>query len=151
RYAGHPLCARLPSGALEEAFSEGWSYFAKWRTKSEQKADAADPVTQFLCDSIIDAWCADQGSLELLPNGEDKESISEIFAQFYSERRTTAGLRYFVRTDGRKPLLLINSAAVAIDVWKNFLADSHHDFKIIVPERRGADLFKGGLRHYVDI
>ena len=89
--------------------------------------------------------------LELLPSAERKEPISEILAQFYFQRRTTAGLPYFVRNEGSKPPLLINSAAVAIDVWRNFLADVHHDFKIIVPERRGADLFRGGLRQYVDI
>lgn len=151
KYAKHPLCAKLPSGVLEEALGEGWNYFARSRPNPEQKADADDPVTQFLCDSIVDALCADQGGLELLPSSEGKQSISEILAQFYSEKQTAAGLRYFIRNEGNKPLLLINSAAVAIDVWRNFLADSHHDFRIIVPDRRGADLFTGGLRQYVDI
>jgi len=62
RYAKHPFCAKLPPRALEEAFSEGWTYFAKSRAKPEQKTDADDPVTQFLCDSIVDALCADQGN-----------------------------------------------------------------------------------------
>ena len=150
-YGQHPLGNRLPPGAVEQALPEGFAYLAKgW--KNEKKTEAGeDPVVQFLCDSIVDALCADQGLLALQPHDAFSGSVAELLAQEYSEKRTAGGLDYYVRNRGSHPLLLINATGTPISVWKEFLADSTHPFKIILPRRRGSDLFAGGLRQDLDI
>jgi pimeloyl-ACP methyl ester carboxylesterase len=150
-YRQHPLCNKFHSETLEQALIEGLAYLRKSWTKSQPASNGDDPVTHFLCDSIIDAFCADQGLLALEPNRDLNRSISEVFEQEYTQRQTREGLWYYVRNRGSEPLLLINATGAPIAIWRYFLGDSTHDFKIIVPRRRGSDLFQGGLQQDVDI
>src|SRR5689334_20122034 len=150
-YRQHPLCNKFHPETLEQVLIEGLAYFRKSWTKSQGASNGDDPVTHFLCDSIIDAFCADQGLLTLEPHRDFNRSASEIFAQEYTQRQTREGVWYYVRNRGRHPLLLINATGAPIAIWRYFLEDSTHDFKIIVPRRRGSDLFQGGLQHDVDI
>ncbi len=150
-YRQHPLCDKFHPETLEQALIEGLAYLCKSWTKSKQASNGDDPVTHFLCDTIIDAFCADQGLLALEPHHDFNRSIAEVFAQEYTQRQTREGLWYYVRNRGRDPLLLINATGAPIAIWRYFLADSSHDFKIIVPRRRGSDLFQGGLQKDVDI
>jgi pimeloyl-ACP methyl ester carboxylesterase len=150
-YSQHPLCEQLPSGAIEQALAEGLAYVGKGWTKASEPSAAKDPVAQFLCDCIVDAYCADQGLLSLQPHNGPKQSIAEVLEQYYSKRQTPGGLSYFVRNGGSRPLLLINATGTPIAIWTKFFADTTHDFKIILPQRRGSDLFRGGLQQHVDI
>jgi pimeloyl-ACP methyl ester carboxylesterase len=150
-YAQYPLCNKLPPGALEQALVEGFAYVAKGWTKAAQASTEADPVAQFLGDCIVDAFCADQGLLALRPHNGSAQSMVEVLAQQYSKRQTPGGVSYFVRNGGSRPLLLINATGTPIAVWNRFFADTSHDFKIILPQRRGSDLFRGGLQQHVDI
>jgi len=149
-YRQHPCCSELPVEAIEQALAKGLDYVAKhWQSKPA--SDAADPVAQFICDSIIDAFCADQGLLKLQPHNGCSGSIAELLAQQYSKRQTPGGVCYYVRNGGIRPLLLINATGTPIGIWKQFMADPAHPFKIILPERRGSDLILGGLQQHVDI
>jgi pimeloyl-ACP methyl ester carboxylesterase len=150
-YIRQPLCSNLPAGAVEQALQEGIGYFArKW--KMVKQADATtDPVTQLLCDSVVDAYCADQGLLALEPHHGTSGPVAEVLEQEYSKRQSRRGLTYYIRNQGSRPLLLINATGAPIAVWYRFLADPAHDFKIILPQRRGSDLFRGGLQQHVDI
>ncbi len=149
-YRQHPCGSELPVEAIDQALAEGLDYVAKhWESKPV--SDAADPVAQFLCDSIIDAFCADQGVLKLRPHYDCSGSIVELLAQQYSKRRTQGGVCYYVGNGGVRPLLLINATGTPIGIWKQFMADPTHPFKIILPERRGSDLLLGGLQEHVDI
>ncbi|HYM75983.1 MAG TPA: alpha/beta fold hydrolase [Candidatus Dormibacteraeota bacterium] len=150
-YAQHPLCKNLPSGVVEPALREGLAYVATGWTKAKQASTATDPMAQFLCDCIIDALCADQGLLALQPQNGYSESVVELLAGDFSERRTPGGGCYYVRNRGTRPLLLINATGTSIAIWKQFLADSTHDFKIILPRRRGSELFRGGLQQHITI
>lgn len=149
-YFRHPLCFGFSQELKEQALTEGIAYFAKSWTK-EQSKDADDPVGRLLCESIVDALCADQGVLPLQPHGHANGSIAEALARQYSERQSPGGQRYFVRNRGSSPLLLVNATGLPIDTWRNLLGDETHDFKIIVPRRQGRDLFRGGLQEQVDI
>jgi pimeloyl-ACP methyl ester carboxylesterase len=150
-YADHPLCNQLPPAALEQGLAEGLSHVAKGWAKAKQASTAADPIAQFLCDCIVDALCAEQGLLALKPHKGPSESILEVLNRQYSKRRTPSGLSYYIRNGGNRPLLLINATGTPIAVWNQFFADTAHDFKIILPQRRGSDLFRGGLQRHVDI
>jgi pimeloyl-ACP methyl ester carboxylesterase len=150
-YRQHPPCNNLPPEAMEQALTEGLAYIAKGWTKAEQVSTAADPIVRFLCDSILDAFCADEGLLALQPHNGSGGSIVETLKQQYSKRRTPGGLSYYVREGGSRPLLLINATGTPIAIWNQFLADTTHDFKVILPERRGSDLFRGGLQQHLDI
>jgi pimeloyl-ACP methyl ester carboxylesterase len=152
-YSQHPLCDKLPSEAVEQALVEGLTYFSRVWTKSKEASTGADPIAQFLCDSIVDALFADQGLLALQPHDgfSNSRPIVEVLAQQYSERRTLGGLCYYIRNAGSRPLLLINATGTPVAIWNQFVADTAHDFKIILPNRRGSDLFKGGLQQHVDI
>jgi len=150
-YQQHPLCDRLPLEAMEQALTEGLAYVAKRWVQSKQASTGTDPVACFLCDSIVDAFCADQGLLTLRPHNGFSRSTSDILAQDYSERLTSGGLPYYIRNKGIRPLLLISATGAPIAIWNQFLSDASHDFKIILPRRRGGDLVRGGLQQHVDI
>jgi pimeloyl-ACP methyl ester carboxylesterase len=150
-YERHPLCNELPPGAAEQALIEGLAYVANGWTKATQPSTGADPMAQFLCDCIIDALCADRGLLALRPHNGCNRSVVEVLAQDYSERQTPEGVGYYIRNRGAHPLLLINATGTPIAIWKQFLADPAHDFRIILPQRRGGDLLAGGLQQHVDI
>jgi pimeloyl-ACP methyl ester carboxylesterase len=150
-YAQYPLCNDLPAGAVEQALMEGLAYFAREWPKAEQASSGADPIAQLLCDCIVDAFCADQGLLSLQPHNGFSRSTSEILAEEYSERRTSNGLCYYVRHRGTHPILLISATGTPIAIWNQFLSDPAHDFKIILPQRKGGDLLRGGLHQHVDI
>lgn len=150
-YGQQPLCHELPAAAVEHALSEGMDYIVqKWGTAQPAEAKA-DPMTQFLCDCIVDAFCADQGLLALQPHDSSSGPIVELLEQQYSKRQTPECVGYYVRNGGSRPLLLINATGAPIAVWHQFMADPAHNFKIIVPDRRGSDLFRGGLQQQVDI
>jgi pimeloyl-ACP methyl ester carboxylesterase len=150
-YAQHPLWDKLPPDEVEHALNEGVAYMTKGWTKATESSTGSDPVAQFLCDCTFDALCADQGLLGLQPHSESSAPIADVLAQEYTLRRTAAGLGYYVRNRGARPLLLINATGAPIGVWTQFLADAAHDFKLILPQRRGSDLFRGGLQQHVDI
>jgi len=150
-YRQQALCNQVPLESLEGALNEGFAYFSRWWAEAKQPATGDDPLTHLLCDSIIDAFCAEQGLLGLEPHHDSNCSIAEVFAQKYSQRQTRGGLGYYVRNEGSDPLLLINATGTPISIWRHFLADSTHNFKIIVPRRRGGDLFRGALQQHVDI
>ncbi len=150
-YRKHPCCSNLPADAIDRALVEGFAYFGKSWNQSRSASDAVDPVSQFLCDSIIDAFCSDQGTLSLQPSELFNGSMASLLEQQYSRRQTPAGLPYYVRNTGSRPLLLINATGTPVSIWKQFCADPAHDFKIILPERRGSDLFEGGLLQHVEI
>ena len=150
-YAQHPLTHKLPQGAVEQALDEGLAYIARSWAKAKQASSGTDPIAQFLCDCIVDAFCADQGLFALQPHNGFKRSIVDVLAADFSERRTPGDVGYYIRNQGTHPLLLINATGTSIEIWKQFLADSTHDFKIILPRRRGSDLFKGGLQQHVSI
>ncbi len=136
---------------LEEFLTKGLAYFAERWPASTQTTSIGDPITQFVCDSVVDALLADHGILDLQPAFKMAGTVLETLSQSYSEGTTKAEIRYFIRNRGSRPLLLINSTGVPIDIWHSFLADPEHDFRIIVPERRGTDLLNGGLQEPVDI
>lgn len=150
-YSHHPLCEKLPAGALEQGLDEGFGYIGKRWTTAKNASAAKDPVVQFLCDCIVDAFCADQGLLALEPQNGVKHSMAEVLAQQYSKRQTPGGVGYYLRKSGSRPLLLINATGAPIAIWNQFFADTTHNFKIILPQRRGSDLFRGGLQQYADI
>jgi len=151
QYRGHPLLNAFSLGALEQALTEGLAYFGKSWARSHVAVDGNELLLRFLCDSIVDAFCADQGLLSLRPDDCHHGSLSQVVAEEYIERQTPGGARYYVRNRGNEPLLLINATGTPMAIWQRFLADSTHDFKIIVPRRRGSDPFVGGLREQVDI
>ncbi len=150
-YKRQPVCNELPEGELERALSAGMDYVARGWSRVKPAGAAADPVARFLCDCIVDAFCADQGLLALQPHSGFSGSIGEVLAQQYSKRETRAGVSYYVRNSGSRPLLLINATGAPIAVWHQFLADPAHDYKVLLPQRRGSDLFRGGLQQHVDI
>jgi len=149
-YRQHPLCKEFGSETLEQVLFEGLVYFRKaWRTEQARNGD--DPLARLLCDSIVDAYCADQGLLALEPHSDASGSLAEVLAREYLAKRTRAGLDYYVRGRGSHPVLVINATGTPAAVWRHFLGDPAHNFKIIVPQRRGSDLFRGGLQQHVDI
>jgi pimeloyl-ACP methyl ester carboxylesterase len=150
-YAQHPLCNQLPAGAVEQSLAEGLTYVAKEWARAKEASTATDPIAQFLCDSIIDAFCADQGLVALQPHTGTKQSMADVLTQQFSKRQTPQGVSYYVRNGGVRPLLVINATGAPIAVWNQFFADTTHDFKIILPQRRGSHLFRGGLQQHVDI
>jgi pimeloyl-ACP methyl ester carboxylesterase len=151
RYRRHPLFDRFPPASIEQALTEGVSHLGRLWPSSENPTPLDDPLLRVLCDSIVDSFCADQGLLTLMPYSSSNGSVSGVLAEGYNERRVPGGPSYFVRKDGREPLLLINASGTPIAIWKHFLADSTHDFKVIVPCRRGSDLLHGGLKCHTDI
>ena len=150
-YAQQPPCNQLDSEAVQQALTEGLAYLSKSWERVEQANTVEDPVSQFLCDCIVDAFCADQGLIALQPHNGCGPPIVEVLAQQYTKRQTSQGVYYYVRNSGSRPLLLINATGAPISVWTQFFADASHDFKIILPQRRGSDLFRGGLQQDVDI
>jgi pimeloyl-ACP methyl ester carboxylesterase len=150
-YRQHPACKQLTSEVIRQALDDGLKYVSQNMSISKQASIGIDPIGRFLCDSIVDAFCADKGLLGLRPHDGFNGSISEVLAQDYSERRISEHTSYFVRNGGTRPLLLINATGTPITIWSQFLADHTHDFKIILPRRLGGDLFRGGLQQHVDI
>lgn len=151
KYTKHPLCNQLPSQALEKALTDGLAYVTQAWIDAKVSSTEVDPIVHFLCDCIVDAFSASEGLLTLQPHSGFRPSIAEVLAQQYTQRQTPGGVRYYVRNAGSRPLLLINATGTPIGVWSQFLADTAHDFKIILPHRRGSDLFRGGLQQHVDI
>lgn len=150
-YAQHPLCSRLPSPAVEQTLKDGVAYIAEKWANVQQVSTMADPVSQLFCDCIVDALCADQGLLSLQPHNGSTGSVADVLTQEYTLRRIPSGPGYYIRNHGLHPLLLINATGTPVAIWKQFLADPRHNFKIILPLRRGSDLFRGGLQQHVDI
>lgn len=150
-YARHPMCAGYDAAIIERALVEGLRYFASAGAVRGPSAGRSDPLARFLCDSIVDAFCADQGALAVEPVPRRERSISQILAVDYSERTTPAGQRYFLRHSGTRPLLLVNALGVPIDIWWRLLGDVDHDFKVIVVESPCGDMLTGGMARYVDI
>jgi pimeloyl-ACP methyl ester carboxylesterase len=150
-YRQHPLCDKFHPETLEKALIEGLAYFSRSWSRSEVPVLGDDPLVRLLCDSIVDSFCADQGLLTLMPYDSSSGPLSGMLAQEYTERQAPGGPYYYIRNGGRDPLLLINATGTPLAIWRHFLADSTHDFKIIVPRRRGSDLFRGGLQCHVDI
>jgi pimeloyl-ACP methyl ester carboxylesterase len=150
-YAQHPLCNQLPPDAMEQALVEGLGYIARTWAQGAPARSGEDPVSRFLWDCIVDALLADQGLLTLQPHSGFSGAIGDVLEQEYSLRRTAAGVGYYIRHRGTHPLLLINATGTPIAIWKQFLADPSHEFKIILPLRRGSDLLRGGLQQHVDI
>lgn len=150
-YAQQCVCDKLPRETVENALNEGLVYLTKGWAKASGSDALEDPMVHFLCDCVVDALCADQGLLALPPQNDLKPSIDEVIAQEYSKRTTAGGMSYYVRQKGTHPLLLINATGTKIHIWKQFLADPGHDFKIILPRRRNTDLFSGGVQQHLDI
>lgn len=150
-YAQHPLCGKLPSDAIEKTLNDGLAYIAEKWTNVQQASARDDPMSQFFCDCIVDALCADQGLFSLKPHKGSTGSVADILAREYILRQVPSGPGYYVRNRGIHPLLLINATGTPVAIWKQFLADHRHNFKIILPLRRGSDLFRGGLQQHVDI
>lgn len=151
RYERHPYSGKFAAEVIRGVLTRGFEHINKVWTQSEKVVGVADPIAQFLGDSIIDAFYADQGLLSLEPYSYSGPSVQEILSRAYSERQTAAGVHYYVRTEGTRPLLLINPTGTPVTLWKHFLGDSAHDFKVILPHRRGTNLFSGGLQEDVDV
>jgi pimeloyl-ACP methyl ester carboxylesterase len=152
RYARHPFLATHPAAAIEQVIADGLAHVARSSpTATRAAAGEDDPLTGWLCDGIVDAFRADQGDVALEPCPPPEKPVAEIFADGYSERRTPAGARYFLRKGGGRPLLVISATGTPPEIWRRFLADTSHGFRIIVPERQGGDLFTGGLQRHVDL
>jgi pimeloyl-ACP methyl ester carboxylesterase len=150
-YQQHPLGSQTSAAIIEQTLVKGLAYVGKLWKNSPPSASETDPVARVLCDSIMDAFWADQGLLALQPSDDYHVSVSEVLASEYTERQASTGMKYYVRNRGVRPLLLINATGVPIKIWTQFLADPSHDFKIIVPQRRSSDLFQGGLQQHLDI
>src|SRR2546423_7976885 len=96
RYARHSQCARYTTDVLERAFSDGFSYLAQSLPNSTRTEGPMDPISEILCESIIDAFAADDGVVALYCGGDDQRPVAQIFVEDYSERHVRSGLRYFV-------------------------------------------------------
>ena len=150
-YGQHAENAKVPLQELERALVDGLAYVATgWKTAAQASA-WDDPIARFLCNCIVDAFYADQGLLALQSHNGLNGSLADTISQKYIEKKTSTGLRYYVRSLGTHPLLLVNATGTPISIWKRFLSDPTHEFRIILPERRGSDLFNGGLQQHVDI
>lgn len=127
------------------------AYIAKQWPTSNRGTSVGDPILQFLCSSIVDAYAADRGLLGLRPYDRICWSTSEILASQYSKRRISEDVAYYVRNRGSRPLLLVNATGTPVAIWNQLLGDVEHEFRIIVPQRRGSDIIRGGLQQEVDI
>ncbi len=152
KYLTHPNCASLAAGDLERALEDGFAYLAKSWPAGSRASEDGDPLSEIFAATIVDAHCANEGILPLAAGGYDPERTArDALKRDYNELRLANGQRYFIRERGTKPLFLINAAGVPIDVWRRFLGDPSHDFKIVVAERASGDLFAGGLQRNVVI
>jgi len=99
----------------------------------------------------IDAYRATDEAfdLEVVRDAEDETAFS--LQTDYDLRATSAGAGYYIRKEGRRPVLLINATGLPIEVWRRILGDAAHDFRLIVPIRRHGDLFLGGIAQHVSL
>ena len=150
-YVRHPFCAEYDVTAVERALAEGLRYFASAGAPCAPRAARADPIAGFLCDSIVDAFCADRGPLTLDRAPRRERALAQILADDYDERRTATGQRYFLRRSGTKPLLLVSALGVPLDIWWRLLSDADHDLNVIVAESPCGDMFAGGMARYLEV
>jgi pimeloyl-ACP methyl ester carboxylesterase len=150
KYSNHPICAGYSTSQLERALSAGLAYIGG-RIATSDTGPRACPMSDFWCDSIIDAFCAERGDLALEPWSDGVQSIAQILSTTYAERRGKGSLRYFVGRSGARPLLLLNATGIPVGVWNKLLSDSSHDFRIIVPEGMSGNFLEGGLRRKLDV
>ena len=149
--SSYPLWDQLPSDAAGRALAEGYEYIARNNQKGVPQCVTDQAMMDFVRGSVMDAFCAERGLLDLRPAATPGLTVPEILANHYSQRRTSAGLLYYVRNTGTRPLLLVNATGTPIESWSLFLADATHDLQIILPQRWGTDLFRGGLLQSVDL
>ena len=144
----HDQCRGLSQGELYDALLSGFDYISRSWPLADVQADISDPVTMTLCRSIIDAGRAADGELPLLPSQSPTESVTAVLRGDYDERATETGKRYFVRRRGTRWLLLLNATGTPIESWVKFLADTEHDYKIILADSPSGGTFGGGLQWY---
>jgi len=148
------LASKVPPRTIEQALIEGLEYITtRWPQSGATSAadNALDPIGQFLCGCILDSLCAARGVLGLRPHQRFSGSVREVLTKQYIPRSTAEGVRYHIRDGGGRPILLIHATGTPMDVWAQFLSDTSHNFRVIVPERRGSDLYQGRLQQHVTI
>jgi pimeloyl-ACP methyl ester carboxylesterase len=109
-----------------------------------------DPLGAVMAAGILDCAAAAGDLLPLALAGPPPPDLPETLAAGYHEKRTSSGVRYFVRRSGSRPLLLINACGIPLRLWSRFLGDSH-DFRIIVVESRAQNVIDGGILQSCDL
>jgi pimeloyl-ACP methyl ester carboxylesterase len=145
------LLSILKPADINEALRKGVSYISSISPNSRQQVDRDDVLAGFLIHCIMDAFLAETGIISLLPCSFYPPLEEVAVATGYSMKRVPGRGAYYVRQSGTVPLLLINATGSPIAIWNRFLMDPWHDFKIIIPCRRGVDLLRGGFLDNVDI
>lgn len=139
-----------PVNEIEQAFSEGLSYFTSRGIRLEQENGQRDPVGDVLLRSIADAFSVAHGQLPLVPSAQ-LPAFSDVMQQEYEQRQTADGIRYFVRRRGTRPLLLITATGIPLGIWSRLLADEQHDFRVMAVEARCSNLLTGGIQQFTDL
>jgi pimeloyl-ACP methyl ester carboxylesterase len=136
---------------IEQALDEGLTYLASRGIRLNAENGKRDPVGEVLLGAIADAFLAAEGELPLAPCARTPVAFSDILEREYEQRRTTEGIRYFIRCQGTHPLLLITATGIPLTIWSRLFADEWHDFRIIAVESRGANLLRGGMQQFTQL
>jgi pimeloyl-ACP methyl ester carboxylesterase len=114
----------------------------------DARAPQLDLVGRILLEVGLDALAAERGELPLrAAPPPDTASLPAVVAAEFDERQSSRGVRYLIRRRGSKPLVLITATGIAGSVWTRLLADSTHDFRIVIVESRTADYVRGEMRN----
>ncbi len=136
---------------VELALNEGLGYLTSRGVRISSENGKRDPVGDLLLRAIADAFSAAQGELPLEPCTLTHAPFAEVLEREYDQRKTSDGIRYFIRRRGTRPLLLITATGIPLVIWSQLLADELLDFRIVVVESRCADLIKGGIRQFAEL
>jgi pimeloyl-ACP methyl ester carboxylesterase len=147
-YSKQPLFRLCSKAAIEAALRYGFEYFRARGLKTEEAEDEEDPVGGVLCDSIVDAFAADLGLLDL---ATPCLSSGKRAATGYFLKQSKGGQRYLIRCAGNQPLLLINACGMSASLWSRLMSDHSHPWRTIVTESPCADLVAGGMRRAADL
>ncbi|HXZ00020.1 MAG TPA: alpha/beta hydrolase [Stellaceae bacterium] len=150
RYLRHPTFRGHSGEDVVRRLTEAIAYFASNGVQAVEGRLHSDAVARVLLDGAMDGKFA-QRCLSRSSAGSTAGTLPQTLERGYDERRLPNGARYFVRRTGAWPLVLISATGVPLDLWSNLLADSGHDFRIVIVESRCTDLFSGGIRTVVDL
>jgi len=147
RYAGREPFRAYAQSELERAFGAGIEQLRGCGVRFSEPTSSADGVSTLLADSIVDAFAASRGDLDVMPC----PAVQRTGPIQYESCRSARGIRYARAGQGPRDLLLVNACGMPLSLWSALLNDETFPARILVVETKSVSLEHGGMREAGDI
>jgi pimeloyl-ACP methyl ester carboxylesterase len=140
-----PAFGGFSAADLELALVRGLQVLDELQVRVSLDCDDSDDISMLVLHSILDAYAAAAGSIDLRAPQDDASKPVEPDRELYSLGQTRSGIPFAFAAGAGRPLLILSNTGVPLRIWANLINDMSFRRPWLIVPSRASSLVEGGM------